>query len=144
MQRAIDPQLFKWPDAEPHLLGSECRSCGTVNFPSQQSCPSCCGVDVVQRHLGRHGKLWTWTTQAFAPKSPPYHLTRDPTAFVPYRLGYVELPGETIVESRIAGNADVALEIGMLMVLVFAPLFVDGEGNEVVSFAFEPMRESAA
>lgn len=144
MQRAIDAELFEWPGSDPCLLGSECRSCGTVSFPKQQSCPRCCGDNVVSRRLGRQGKLWTWTTQEFAPKSPPYEVSRDPKSFVPYRLGYVELPCELIIETRIAEDANVELQIGMSMRLVFEPLFVDGDGNEVVSFAFKPMHEAAA
>ena len=143
MQRAIDPQLFEWPADDPRLIGSECRSCGTVSFPRQHSCPRCCGVDVVSRRLSREGKLWTWTTQEFPPKSPPYQVSRDPKGFVPYRLGYVQLPGELIVETRIADDANAELDIDMPMALVFEPLFVDGEGNEVISFAFKPVRESA-
>ena len=39
----------------------------------------------------RRGRLWAWTTQDFPPPSPPY---AGPTGedFVPFGVGYVELP----------------------------------------------------
>jgi uncharacterized OB-fold protein len=142
MQRSIDSQLFEWPSGDPHLIGSECRSCGVVSFPRQPSCPRCCGSDVGLRRLGNVGELWTWTTQEFAPKSPPYAVTRKPEDFTPFQLGYIELPGEVIIESRILGG-NVALQIGMPMELTFAPLFTDASGDEVICFAFRPMGASA-
>jgi uncharacterized OB-fold protein len=144
MQRALDTQLFEWPAAEPRLLGSQCQACGVVSFPQQGSCPSCCGEQIAVRRLGAHGQLWTWTTQAFAPKSPPYAVPCDPKKFTPFLLGYVELPGEVIVETRIAADPSTALSIGMPMQLTFAPLFTDANGVEVVGFAFAPAQESAA
>jgi uncharacterized OB-fold protein len=140
MQRSIDPHLFEWPSPDPRLIGSECRDCGVVSFPRQDTCPRCCGSAVAVRRLGTVGRLWTWTTQEFAPKSPPYAVARRPEEFVPFQLGYIELPGEVIVESRIVAG-DAPLRIGMPMELVFAPLFVDANGNEVVCFAFTPNPE---
>ena len=50
--------------------------------------------------LPRRGRLWAWTTQDFPPPSPPY---AGPTGkdFVPFGVGYVELPGEVKVETRL-------------------------------------------
>jgi len=142
MQRSIDPTLFEWPSAHAHLIGSECNVCGVVSFPSQSSCPSCCGSDVMLRALSRTGRLWTWTTQSFAPKSPPYAVTKTPETFAPFYLGYVELENEVIVESRIEPG-DRPLSIDMPMELTFAPLFVDENGDEVMCFAFKPSAEAA-
>jgi uncharacterized OB-fold protein len=142
MQRSIDPQLFEWPSQDPRLLGSECQQCGVIAFPSQSSCPSCCGSNIVPRRLGISGRLWTWTTQEFLPK-PPYALARTPKEFVPFRLGYIELPGEVLVEARIRAPERQALTIGMPMRLMFEPLFTDEAGVEVVSFAFAPVQEGA-
>src|SRR2546421_1443629 len=122
MQRSIDTQLFEWPSNDPRLIGSECQTCGVVSFPRQMSCPRCCGSAVALRRLGSTGYLWSWTTQEFAPKSPPYAVTRKPEEVTPFQLGYIELPDEVIVESRIVvGNT--ALRIGLPMELTFAPLF---------------------
>ena len=88
--------------AEPRLIGSECRSCGTVTFPRQSSCPKCTSQDVVERLLAREGTLWSWTIQCFPPKSPPYAGERED--FEPYGVGYVELPGEVRVEALLTDN----------------------------------------
>ena len=140
MQRSIDPQLFEWPAKDPHLIGSECKDCGVVSFPRQASCPRCCGSAVGSRRLGDAGRLWTWTTQEFAPKSPPYAVARQPQEFRPFHLGYIEITGEVIIESRILAGST-ALRIGMPMELVFTPLFTDANGDEVVCFAFVPAGE---
>jgi uncharacterized OB-fold protein len=89
---------------------------------------------MAQHLLPRRGRLWAWTTQEFAPPSPPY---AGPTgdAFVPYGVGYVELD-EVKVEARL--TATQGLRIGMEMELVLVPFRSDGDGNEVVSFAFQP------
>ena len=142
MQRSIDTQLFEWPSQDAALIGSECTECGVITFPRQSSCPSCCGSNIVPRRLAKSGRLWTWTTQEFLPK-PPYAVARTTEEFVPFKLGYIELPGEVLVESRITAPEHQALAIGMPMRLTFEPLFTDAEGVEVMSFAFEPMPEGA-
>jgi len=118
--------------AEPRLIGSECRACGTVTFPLQASCPKCTSQDVHERLLARQGTLWTWTIQCFAPKSP---YAGDPEAFEPYGVGYVELPGEVRVEALLTVNDPERLTIGMPMELVLVP--APGPGDRQ-TFAFRP------
>ena len=90
-----------------------------------------------ERRLPRRGRLWAWTTQEFPPPSPPYTgATGD--AFMPYGVGYVELADEVKVETRLTQTAD--LRIGMEMELVLVPFRADDAGNEVVTFAFRPVR----
>jgi uncharacterized OB-fold protein len=91
--------------------------------------------------LARRGRLWAWTTQDFPPPSPPYV---GPTGkdFVPFGLGYVELGGEVKVETRLTTADPDALATGMEMELTVVPLHTDEEGNEVVTFAFQPVTSS--
>ncbi|WP_175279098.1 Zn-ribbon domain-containing OB-fold protein [Prescottella equi] len=72
------------------LLGSECTTCGTVGFPAATHCARCATATAHPRPLSTHGTVWSYTVQRFAPKSPPY--VPPPTGFVPYAMGYVELP----------------------------------------------------
>jgi len=129
--------LFTWPADDPRLIGSRCDACGIVTFPTQDSCPRCASTGMSERLLPRRGRLWAWTTQEFAPPSPPY---AGPTgdAFVPFALGYVELADEVKVETRLTA-AD-GLRTGMDMELVIVPFRTDGDGNEVMTFAFQPVR----
>jgi uncharacterized protein len=128
--------LFTGPDDAPRLIGSRCAACTIVTFPAQGSCPRCASTEMAEHLLPPRGRLWAWTTQHFAPPSPPY---TGPTgdAFVPYGVGYVELADEVKVETRLTETS--GLRIGMDMELVLVPFRTNDEGNEVVTFAFRPV-----
>lgn len=134
----IAPGLFTWPSPEPHLIGSRCRRCGEVKFPAQSSCANCCGEEVEEILLARRGKLWSWTVQAFPPKSPPYV---GPDPFKAFGVGYVELLGQVCVESRLSTADPERLRIGMEMELAIEPMRIDTHGNEVVCYCFRPVEE---
>ncbi len=141
-QVPIEEGLFTWPADEPQLIGSRCRSCGQVYFPSQRSCARCTAQDMEEHLLPRRGQLWTWTIQGFPPKSPPYAGPEvTPKDFTPYGVGYVELPGELRVESRLTTADPGELEIGMPMELVVVPFKTDEQGREVMMFAFRPAKD---
>jgi len=104
-QIAIDEGLFTWPSDDPALIGSRC-ACGVTTFPSQSNCPRC-GDEMTTVELPRRGSLWTFTTQGFRPKGPPEGFYLGPESdedFVPYSLGYVELPDACKVETRLIGE----------------------------------------
>jgi uncharacterized OB-fold protein len=130
--------LFTFPSDAPQLIGSRCTACGIVTFPAQDSCPRCASTEMAEHLLARRGRLWAWTTQGFPPPSPPFAgpIGRD---FVPFGVGYVELPGEVKVETRLTESDPEALEIGMEMELTLVPFRTDDAGNEVVTFAFRPL-----
>jgi uncharacterized protein len=130
--------VFTWPADEPELIGSRCSACGMVTFPVQDSCPRCASTAMEEQRLARRGRLWAWTVQDFPPPSPPYS---GPTGadFVPFGVGYVELPGEVKVETRLTESDPEVLTIGMEMELVVVPFRTDDDGNEVVTFAFRPV-----
>ena len=142
-QVPIAPGLFTWPAEEPQLIGGKCTACGVVTFPKQGSCPRCNGQDVVEELLDRRGTLWTWTVQGFLPKSPPYAGTETAKDFQGYGVGYVELPGQVKVETRLTEHDPAKLQIGMAMDLVIIPFKTDEEGREVVTFAFAPTGASS-
>jgi uncharacterized OB-fold protein len=125
--------------AEPHLIGSACRRCGTITFPRQDSCPRCTSEDVEPRRLSRRGVLWTWTIQCFPPKSPPYAVPPGED-FEPYGVGYVELPGEVRVEALLTESDPARLRIGMPMELT---LIAAPGGGEAMTFAFTPVVDGA-
>jgi uncharacterized OB-fold protein len=126
----VDPTLFAESDTLA-LTGSRCRTCATVTFPRQTSCPRCAGVDVEAHTLATEGTIWAFTEQLFPPK-PPYAV--QGADFRPYFVGYVDLGGEVIVESRIVATPG-SLRIGQPVRLIteaFAP------GSDLVTFAFTP------
>ena len=139
-QVPIHEGLFTWPSDDPLLIGSKCKNCGEVAFPAQDSCPRCCERDVDEISLSKRGKLWTWTIQAFPPKAPPYVGPDTAETFVPYGVGYVELPEGMMVESRLKENDPERLTIGMEMELVIEKFNEDEEGNDVMIFAFKSVQ----
>lgn len=132
--------LFTWPSDAPRLLGSRCEACGTMTFPTHYGCPKCSSDRMTTVELGTHGTVWTWTSQEFMPP-PPY---AGPADFQPYYVGYVELPGELMVETYLTGYDDGHPEIGDEVEFTVVPFSTraDGDGGEVavVTYAFAPDR----
>jgi len=142
-QQPVAEGLFTWPpgDSAPlRLIGSECVACGLVSFPAASDCVRCASTESKQRLLADRGRLWTYTTQDFRPPSPPYD---GPEAFEPYSVGYVELPGELLVEARLTEPDPDKLRIGQEMRLTLVPYTVRDDGTEVMTFAFAPAEEPA-
>ncbi|MGO9189733.1 MAG: Zn-ribbon domain-containing OB-fold protein [Streptosporangiaceae bacterium] len=136
--------LFTWPADEPRLIGARCAGCGLVGFPAGPACQRCGGTEVTQTLLKDRGTLWTFTTQNFRPPSPPYDGTEGAETFLPYALGYVELPGEVMVEARLTESDPARLAIGQPMRLVIVPYTVQADGTEVLTFAFAPFSPGGA
>ena len=60
--------------------------------------------------LSPHGTVWGFTVQRFAPKAPPYVVPDG--GFVPFAVGYVELP-ERLRVAAVLDFADLgAIRIG--------------------------------
>ncbi|MQY30421.1 Zn-ribbon domain-containing OB-fold protein [Nocardia aurantia] len=137
MQRMIAPEISTWPDAEFRLVGGTCRDCGATVFPVQALCPRCSGPAVDPVTLPPTGTLVAWTTQGFLP-GPPYLGDETAETFVPFGVGLVQLGDVVRVEGRLIENDPGKLDFGMAVVLTTAPLGTDGDGNEVLTFAFRP------
>jgi len=129
--------VFTWPSDEPQLIGGRCRACGLVTFPAQDSCARCGSTDMEQQLLARRGRLWAWTTQEFQPPAPPY-AGASGKEFAPFGLGYVDLD-DVKVETRLTECDVTKLENGMEMELVIVPFRTDDDGDDVMSFAFQPI-----
>jgi uncharacterized OB-fold protein len=131
--------LFTWPASQPRLIASQCAGCGLISFPAAAYCLRCGGTQSRERLLADRGTLWTFTTQNFRPPSPPYDGDDTVRTFRPFTVGYVELPGEVIVEARLTEPDPERLVIGQEMRLTVVPYSVDADGTEVVTFAFAPV-----
>jgi len=86
--------------------------------------------------LSREGQLWSWTVQRFPPKEPYDGPSGED--FRPYAVGYVELPGEIIIESRLTEVNFERLHIGMPMRLTTQAYRTDPDGTKVLTYAFRP------
>ncbi|MGB3845409.1 OB-fold domain-containing protein [Sphingopyxis sp. YF1] len=123
----IAPGLWT-DDPEPRLIGGR-RADGEIVFPVPEGDAAALVEPVA---LSRRGTLWSWTTQGFEPKEP----YSGPQPFQPFLIGYVELPGEVIVETRIADATAADLVIGMPMEFVVVA-FDDHRST----YAFRPERQ---
>ena len=127
--RPVAPGLFT-DEAPPQLIGGRHRETGRIVFPMPASTETFEPVP-----LPRNGTLWSYTVQRFEPKNPPYNADGP---FVPFAVGYVELPNALIVESRLTDVSFDALHVGMPMELTTIPLRTEPDGTRVVTFAFRP------
>ena len=114
----------------PHLIASECSSCGALYFDRRNACANCGGSDFGTRRLASDGVLRAFT------------IVHRATAGVqvPYVSGIVDLDGGGVVKANIVGidpePGNVAL--GMRVRLTTFPIGTDSEGTEAVSFGFQP------
>jgi uncharacterized protein len=108
----------------PALIGTRCRSCGTVFFPRETAfCrnPRCAGTELDETELSRRGRIWSYTDARYQPP-PPYVSRTDP--YEPFALAAVELEDEGIVVlGQVADGYGVDdLRIGAAVELVVEPL----------------------
>ncbi|SPM41416.1 Uncharacterized OB-fold protein, contains Zn-ribbon domain [Mycobacterium numidiamassiliense] len=137
MQKALASEISTWPNEEPQLIGSRCSECGATTFPVQERCPKCSGAQMSELLLPQRGTLIAWTTQGFAPGAPFTGPTGN--MFTPFGIGLVQLDGVIRVEARLTESDPAKLRFGMEVALTMVPLTTDDEGNEILTFAFQPV-----
>jgi uncharacterized OB-fold protein len=127
------PGWFSLDEAEPHLLGTRCITCGSVFFPRESFfCrnPRCEGTTFEDVPLSRRGRLWSYTDNRYPP--PPPYPAGEP--FVPYAVAAVELEREKmVVLGQVASGIGCdRLEVGMEMELVLEPLHADADHEYLI------------
>jgi uncharacterized OB-fold protein len=130
---------FTMPPQEPQLIGNRCGECGHYFFPRVRNCrnPLCKKTKPLEEVLfSRKGELVAYTINYYSPP-PPYHA---PDPFVPFGVVSVALPEGIRVGGQVPKDVDVkALKVGMEMETVREVLYVDDQGNEVISWMFRPV-----
>jgi uncharacterized protein len=130
--RPVAEGLFT-DEQPPRLIGGRDRETGRIVFPMPE------GGEAERFEpvpLQREGTIWSWSVQRFAPKAPPY-IGYQP--FEPFAFGYVELPDEVIVETRLTGFAFDALACGLPARLTTIPFATAPDGATLTTYAFEPV-----
>ena len=131
----ISDQFIDTQVSPPRLIGGRSRVSGEIKFPMPAVSDD---FEVV--HLAREGTLWAYTVQRFPPGRPFVGVT-DMAAFKPFGVGYVELDGEVIVETRVVAENLESLKLGMPMTLILEEFESgDGEGT-ITTYAFQPSEE---
>jgi uncharacterized protein len=148
MGTSATPAIDGWftTGDDPALLGTRCRSCGTVFFPRETAfCrnPACSGTELDEVELSRRGRVWSYTDARYQPP-PPYIPQTDP--YEPFALAAVELEREgLVVLGQVAQGYGVAdLAVGAPVELVIEPLYEDDdEGGTTVTWRWKPVAADA-
>lgn len=127
--------LFVLDHNGPRLIGSQCKSCGTLYFPEAISCrnPQCREKDISRALLPDTGILYSYTIQRYRP--PPLFRMDD---WAPYAIGLVDLGEGLRVTAMLTGVALEDIQIGMAMRLILETLYTDEERGPVVTYKFMP------
>ncbi len=131
----VAQDLFREADDGVALVGTRCTGCGTHYFPKSLSCrnPACEAKAVEEVLLGRRGRLYSYTVQAYR---PPALFRGEPWA--PYAIGLVELPEGLRVMGLLTGIAQDDLRIDLPVELVVEPLYRDDAGRDVLTYKYAP------
>ena len=119
----------------PRLIAGRAKQDGAVRFPRPTGADAALYDDM---ELAPEGRLWSYTVQRFRPKTPPYIGDDTEASFKPFALGYVEFPGEVIVEGRILVDNPATLKIGLPM-RVAVETFATSTRGLVTTYAFRPV-----
>lgn len=138
MARALAPDISNFPADDAQLIGGRCADCNAIMFPIQERCQRCSSKNVSEELLPRRGTVAAWTTQGFHPGFG-YKGTEDPKEWTPIGMGLVQLGDVIKVEGRLTESDPAKLETGMEVELTFIPFYTDDDGEEVHTFAFQPV-----
>lgn len=131
---AAVPGSFEIENGQPYLVGTKCSKCGSAFFPPRYVCPYCLSDEGVEKaRLGNNAILYSYTVINIASKEfkPPY------------AFGYVILKHEKIRIPTLITNFDIAQELksGSEVEMVIEKLRDDEEGNELVTYKFQPVNK---
>jgi len=140
MRDFIDSSILSGENEQFTLLAGHCQACNKLYFPSQDNC-SVCEIQLQEYKLPNTGVIWSWTTQNFQPKSPPYDDKQGIDNFEPFFLGIIDLGNEIRITAKLINVHMNNIQIGMPVELVELPFESLKNGNQVTSFAFKPIKK---
>ncbi len=114
---------------KPHLVASECTSCGARFFDRRNACASCSGTDFKQFEVPTDGELRTFTIVSYAAPGIP----------VPFVAGVIDCDGTSVRGNVINTPPDPEhVCTGMKVRLATFVVGTDDDGTEAIGFGFEP------
>ena len=139
--KPLAPAIEGWHTMadKPHLIGTQCKHCGTYLFPKQeQYCrnPGCDSTDFREVELSRTGHIWSYTNACYKPPAP--FVAAEP--FEPYAIAGVQLEKEQMVVlgQVVQGVSVEDLKVGMPMELVLETLH-ETEHDIKVTWKWRPL-----
>jgi len=118
---------------EVGLLATVCITCDAIYLPQTSRChdPLCTGVEVETRLVGRTGVLLSWTRQVYQPPAP-FRMDN----WSPHLIGLVEIENGLQVMGLLSNDDETALAYRVAMVLTTRALYLNDDGDDVVTYAF--------
>jgi uncharacterized OB-fold protein len=129
-------KLPQSPSDKGSLIGCKCRKCGQLFFVKRDMCENCQSQDLEEVTLSGTGKLYAFSVMYY-PAPPPY---KPANPFVPFGIGWVELPEGLVVYSLLTENDASKLKVGMRLELTFNKFAEDKDGNDVIVPMFKPVK----
>lgn len=113
----------------PHLVASECTTCGARYFDRRNACAGCFATTFRSVDIATEGVLTSFTIVTFAAPGVP----------VPFVAGIVHCGGTSVRGNIVNVAADPEhVTLGMKLRLTTTSIGVDDNGVEGVGFGFEP------
>lgn len=131
----IKKDLWRQKEGALLLLASQCLSCEEVFFPRKEAgaiCSHCQSRELQQIDVEGKGTITSFTVSYQQPAGGFY---QGP---VPYAFGFVKLK-DLKVETLFTGCDLEDLEVGMDVEMVLEKLSEDEEGNEIITYKFQPV-----
>jgi len=115
---------------DPHLVATECTSCGARYFDRRNACASCFATEFTKADIATEGIVRAFTIVAFAAPGVP----------VPFVAALVDCAG-TSVRTNIVNVEpdDEHVSLGMKVRLTTYPVGTDEAGTEAITFGYEPV-----
>jgi uncharacterized OB-fold protein len=139
--KPLAPAIEGWHtmNAKPHLIGTQCKGCGTYFFPKQTyycKNPACESTDFEEVELSRTGQIWSYTNACYKPPAP--FVAKEPHE--PYAIAAVQLEKEQMVVlgQVVSGLGVEDLKVGMPMELVLETLH-ESEEDTKVTWKWQPV-----
>lgn len=126
-QRMFREGIVRETAEGPVLLGSKCKKCGTVFFPSVNFCSDCLSEDIEEKAISRNAELYTYT------------ITRAQVGNImpPNPLGTLLISEDKLsIVSPLAIDEGECLEPGTKMEPVIEKLWVEADGTEILGYKF--------
>lgn len=126
--------LFKPPTNgdDGYLIGSKCKSCGEYFHPKRVVCANCYSQDQEEVALSKEGKIFTYTIVRTSYPDSPFTP--------PFVTAQIDLPEKVLALSAVTDIDLGNIEIGIGVKLYFLKTGEDEEGNDIMMYAFRPIR----
>ena len=116
-------------DGDPHLVASECTTCGARYFDRRNACAGCFNTEFRQVRVATEGVVRSFTIVAFA----------APGVDVPFVAAIVDCDGTSVRGNVINTPPDAEhITLGMKVKLTTTSMGADSAGVEAINYAFEP------